>query len=132
MKRLPSAGLDSVDCGSILLDAPQVAAIEEAVKEAQVRGWGGRGTGHVGEGGTRREGRVEGEREGGSNVWSGRGRERRGRCGKGGREGHLPLVHVAHSSLPSSLPFPLQHSSLPPSLPGKGKREGGREERGEE
>ncbi len=36
MKQLPSRDVESVDCGSSLLDAPQVAAIEEAVKTAQV------------------------------------------------------------------------------------------------
>ena len=38
MKQLPTQGIESVDCGSSLLDAPEVAAIEDAVKRAQVRG----------------------------------------------------------------------------------------------
>lgn len=37
MKQLPSQGMDSVDCGSILIEGPQVMAIEAAVREAQVR-----------------------------------------------------------------------------------------------
>ena len=37
IKQLPSYGLDSVDCGSHILDTPQVAAIEQAVKDMQVK-----------------------------------------------------------------------------------------------
>ncbi len=37
MKQLPTQGLESVDCGNSLLDAPEVAAIEDAVKRVQVR-----------------------------------------------------------------------------------------------
>ena len=36
MKQLPSHGVESVDCGSLLLDSPQVAAIENAISDAQV------------------------------------------------------------------------------------------------
>ena len=36
LKQLPSYGVDSVDCGSVLLDAPQITAVEKAVAETQV------------------------------------------------------------------------------------------------
>ena len=37
VKQLPSHGVDAVDCGSELLDTPQITAIEKAVEEAKVR-----------------------------------------------------------------------------------------------
>ena len=37
IKQLPSQGIDSVDCGSDLLDAPQVDAIEKAIKDTPVK-----------------------------------------------------------------------------------------------
>jgi len=33
MKKLPSQNIETVDCGSELLEAPQVDAIEKAVRE---------------------------------------------------------------------------------------------------
>lgn len=43
MKQLPSQHIDTVDCGSSLLDAPQVEAIEKAIRETpeKVRDEGG-------------------------------------------------------------------------------------------
>ena len=38
LKKLPSQGLEAVDCGSYTLDPPQIAAIEKAVSDIQV--WG--------------------------------------------------------------------------------------------
>ena len=37
LKQLPSQGLEAVDCGSYTLDGPQIAAIEKAVLDVQVR-----------------------------------------------------------------------------------------------
>ena len=37
LKQLPSQGLEAVDCGSYTLDEPQIAAIERAVLDIQVR-----------------------------------------------------------------------------------------------
>ena len=37
LKQLPSQGLEAVDCGSFTLDAPQIAAVEKAVCDVQVR-----------------------------------------------------------------------------------------------
>ena len=36
LKQLPTYGLEPVDCGSLILDAPQIAAIEKAVLDMQV------------------------------------------------------------------------------------------------
>ena len=36
LKKLPSEGVDSVDCGSLTLDKPQIAAIEKAINDMQV------------------------------------------------------------------------------------------------
>ena len=36
LKKLPTYGLEPVDCGSLTLDAPQIAAIEKAVLDMQV------------------------------------------------------------------------------------------------
>ena len=36
LKALPSEGADAVDCGSLTLDQPQIAAIEKAVYDMQV------------------------------------------------------------------------------------------------
>ena len=43
LKQLPTYGLEPVDCGSLILDAPQIAAIEKAVLDMQgcVYVWGG-------------------------------------------------------------------------------------------
>ena len=43
LKKLPSEGIDAVDCGSLTLDKPQIAAIEKAVCDMQVCvcGWVG-------------------------------------------------------------------------------------------
>ena len=37
LKQLPSQGQEAVDCGSYTLDAPQIAAMEKAVFDVQVR-----------------------------------------------------------------------------------------------
>ena len=39
LKQLPTYGLEPVDCGSLILDAPQIAAIEKAVLDMQVCVW---------------------------------------------------------------------------------------------
>ena len=36
MKQLPTYGLEPVDCGSLIMNAPQIAAIEKAVLDMQV------------------------------------------------------------------------------------------------
>ena len=36
MKQLPTYGMEPVDCGSLTLDAPQIAAIEKSVLDMQV------------------------------------------------------------------------------------------------
>ncbi len=36
LKQLPSHGMESVDCGSLTLDDPQIAAVEKAVADMQV------------------------------------------------------------------------------------------------
>ena len=36
LKQLPSYGMEPVECGSLTLDGPQIAAIEEAVLDMEV------------------------------------------------------------------------------------------------
>ena len=36
LKQLPSYGMEAVECGSLTLDGPQIAAIEEAVLNMEV------------------------------------------------------------------------------------------------